>query len=359
MHLSFLTHLRCPAPAAAEGPRCGGRLDERSEALPARPAADDPGELLEGEVVCARCASRYPVLGGVLILVPRPERYLGRRFLSFMPFSSLHADLSRAALAWIEGKNLHRYEISPVRDRPDSFAVLHYERAVRLFDEVAIPASFRAFLAEWDGAGPHDVLAGMAERGDRSGRRLAVDVGCGVGGLVQRLADRYDAVLGVDTSFSSVLVARSILRHRPRPYRHAVHGARDVLAPKDLDGAARPNVELLVADCTALPFADRSLDAVANANVLEMVEPRALLDEAERVLSAHGLLLLTDPFKFRVGDLPSPTGDRLEDARSDLRERGLWPVEERDYVPWIWYCYQRQCQIFFNYCGAWSRTANT
>jgi hypothetical protein len=45
----------------------------------------------------------------------------------------------------------------------------------------------------------------------------------------------------------------------------------------------------------------------------------------------------------------------LEDARRYLGSMELHPVEERDFVPWIWYRFKRQVQVYFNYCGAFRK----
>lgn len=325
-----------------------------------RVAADDSEELLEGNVVCEACQSWYPVFAGVLILVAGPRRYLGQHFSSLMSWAGVHGDLSKEVLHWMAEEHFELHDAGKVRDALDSSAVLHYERAGELMAGLPLPESFRIFLEEWSGSGPYDVLEDMAGRlqapeSSLEDDRIAVDAGCGAGGLVSRLAQHYDAVFGVDLSFSSILMARSILLHRPQPYRHLVRSERDVLHPGSLDHARRPNVELLVADCAALPFGDGAAHAVVSANVIEIVHPCTPLREARRVLRKGGLLLFTDPFKFRVAELSHRSLGRLDETKTYLASLGMRLVEERDFVPWIWYEFQRQVQIYFNYCGAFRK----
>lgn len=355
MRVSFLEHLACPA--ARGGERCLGPLAVRSGEIPARFAADDPDELHEGVVGCARCAAWCPVLGGVLILVRSPLRYLASHFAGFISTASLQGELSPEVLGWLAEKHLHQHEGRPVRDDSDSSPALHYGRPAELLAKTPVPESFRAFLEEWDGQSPYDVLAEMAVRhadGAGRGRRLAVDAGCGVGGLVDRLAERFDVAVGADISYSSVLTARSILLGRPRPYQPWMHVERDDFHPLPWTHGPRRNVELVVADCVALPFRGESADAVASANVIEMIPPRASLQEAARVIRPDGLLLFTDPFSFRVGRFPSAQS-HLPAVQEHLQGLGLRTLEERDFVPWIWYIYQRHIQIYFNYCAAFRK----
>lgn len=364
MRISCLKHLSCPTSRPKRMGRCGGGLTVEAGEIPLRPAEDDLDEILEGNVVCEACGAWYPVLGGVLILLPKPRLYLGARFSSMMPFAGLHACLSEDARRWLLDQHFDLYEVPKRQDSVDSNAVLHYERASDLLADAPLPASFRAFLDEWGGRSPYDALAEMGRThqqapetaAHRARNRLAVDAGCGAGGLVYRLAEHYETVIGVDLSFSSVLLAREILLHRPRPYdQHFVRTERDAHVPRDLTLARRPNVEALVADCTILPWEDGSVDAVASANVVDVVHPHTPLREAARVLRTGGLLLFTDPFKIAAGMFSTTSRGPLEDAKEYLAQLGLRPVEERDFVPWIWYRFRRQVQVYFNYCGAFRK----
>lgn len=363
---SYLSRLACPGPSPSRGGRCQGRLGlASSSGPPARFAPEDPEELVEGAVRCERCRTVYPVLAGVLVLVPRPLDYLGHRFSSVTSWAGLHGGVSEEAARWLVEQRLPSYETRPLRDAPDTHVALHFEEAAELWAETDLPATFQAFLEESRDRGPYAVLEDMARRwpepeggpetgsdADPSPRRLAVDAGCGVGGLTHRLAGHYRTVLGIDLSFTSVWLARSIVLHRPTPHRYRVLRQRDVFEERTLPVTPRSNVELLVADCSRLPLADGCADAVASANVLELVHPRRPLEEAGRILRTGGLLLLTDPFKFRIGHFPPPPEGHLEATRRRLSTLGFDLLEERDMVPWIWYHFERQAQVYFNYCAA-------
>ena len=192
-------------------------------------------------------------------------------------------------------------------------------------ENVPLPKSFRTFLEAWDGKSPYDLLSAMGlehqrvqeKEFERSFNGLAVDAGCGAGGLVRRLADHFERVIGVDLSFNSVLIARSILLHQPKPYdQHYIRTERDAFQPRDLDHARHSHVELVVGDVTILPFDDEAADAVASANIVDIVHPHTPLWEAARVIRRGGQLLFTDPFKIAGGDvfghIPSSIGGRQE-----------------------------------------------
>ena len=364
MRISYLRFFSCPTSRAKKAGRCGGKLAVQPSEIPTRLADDDEDELLEGNVICKQCGAWYPVLGGVLVLTPKARLYLGARYSSMMGFVSAHACLSEQARQWFLDQHFDLYEVQKKQDAIDSNSALHYESLLDLMGELPLPDDFKTFLEQWDGKSPFDVLVAMdlehrVAAGKGIGREpngLAVDAGCGAGGLVYRLADHYARVIGVDLSFSSVLMARSILLHQPRSYeQHHVRTERDSFQCRSLNHARCSNVEIVVGDATILPFEDGIADVVASANIVDIVHPHTPLWEAARVIRMGGQLLFTDPFKIAAGVFSTTSRRPLEDAKKYLLSLGLKTAGESDYIPWIWYRYKRHVQIYFNYCGVFRK----
>jgi arsenite methyltransferase len=104
----------------------------------------------------------------------------------------------------------------------------------------------------------------------RAGERV-LDIGVGPGFLASELSAMGVEVVGLDVSEAVLALARR---------RFAVDGVV---------------VELVVGDCTALPFPNGTFDAVVAVQVLEFVDDvGAALREAARVLRAGGRLLVVD-----------------------------------------------------------------
>jgi 2-polyprenyl-3-methyl-5-hydroxy-6-metoxy-1,4-benzoquinol methylase len=98
-----------------------------------------------------------------------------------------------------------------------------------------------------------------------------LDVGCGDGVLMARLAPLFDRVVGVDADAGAVGLAAGKLRDRA-------------------------NCEARQAASDDLPFADRVFEVVTSADVIEhLKEPRRHLSEIARVLKRHGALVMTTP----------------------------------------------------------------
>ncbi|WP_066378917.1 class I SAM-dependent methyltransferase [Anabaena sp. CA = ATCC 33047] len=103
-------------------------------------------------------------------------------------------------------------------------------------------------------------------------RANVLDLGCGTGRLLERLATQYPQLrgTGLDLSSNMLRVARLSNRHHPRLIF--------------LEGKAE-----------ALPFGDRQFDAVFNTiSFLHYQQPQQVLQEVGRVLAPGGRFYLVD-----------------------------------------------------------------
>ena len=140
-----------------------------------------------------------------------------------------------------------------------------------------------------------------------------LDVGCGDGILMARTAPVMKRVVGVDSEVGAIRLAKEKLREFS-------------------------NCELIHTACYDLPFADKSFDVVASADVIEhLKEPAHHLQEICRVLKEEGALVLTTP-KWRPDrkwDLRHEKEYRPEELLT-LLKRYFGEVALRFYWPMRW-----------------------
>ncbi len=168
-----------------------------------------------------------------------------------------------------------------LRRLPEADPLLAADRrgAARVLAERARAASekFRQTGADWDEMRALDLPAEAVEQAllgllppGRLGR--ALDIGTGTGRLLELLAPRISAGLGVDASRAMLALAR--VRLASAEYAHCA---------------------VRLADMYALPLADGAFDLVLLQMVLHYAEePAAAVAEARRVLAPGGRLIVVD-----------------------------------------------------------------
>jgi ubiquinone/menaquinone biosynthesis C-methylase UbiE len=105
-----------------------------------------------------------------------------------------------------------------------------------------------------------------------SGRKGALDIGCGEGKFTRGLTAIASSVRGVDVKEKAIAKAREAAKAEGSP------------------------VEFLVASGESLPFPDASFDVVAFSNSLHHIpNPAAAIAEAVRVLAPGGSLYMMEP----------------------------------------------------------------
>jgi SAM-dependent methyltransferase len=114
--------------------------------------------------------------------------------------------------------------------------------------------------------------------------KKVLDAGCGVPYGAARLAKQAAVVYALDNAWEPLALTR--------------------------DAFSNPNVRLIQGDCTRLPFASGSLDAVVAFEVIEHLPNwPALLEEVCRVLGPAGVFLVSTPNRLYYGesrDTPNP-----------------------------------------------------
>lgn len=242
----------------------------------------------------------YPVLAGVPILVAAPAAYCASYREPLIAALAEVDRLDRAALACIDGYAAAAPGAEPARfgdDWPAPDALDRWPVGHTLAGELGRAA-----------AAPEPIDRAL-ERVDRLG--VALDLGCGDGGVARRLIGRSRRLVVADLSLRAVLRAR-------------VGGAAGVV---------------LEADQPAL--APRAFDTIVAANLIDLLEhPLDLPGALAAALVAGGRLVLSTPD-------PELGGDDAEPLLAALRRAGLTVEVALDRLPWLRLHPPRHAQVYF------------
>jgi ubiquinone/menaquinone biosynthesis C-methylase UbiE len=152
---------------------------------------------------------------------------------------------------------------------------------------------------------------------DRAGGSI-LDVGCGAGGMLVALAERFDRLVGFDYCKGRISLANEV-----------VHTTRADLGHK---------TKFLVADAEGpFPFEDETFDVVLLMTVLELVKDvfntmgevaRVCKDGGICVLTVRNLCSLRNAVELLMGNLPPTWGQTRSHDLVRWRELGGWQAGE-------------------------------
>ena len=242
----LLAHLICPACLPGEMPL---------EVSAKRVEGDD---IVTGELCCKKCRRRFPIREGIATLLADPD-----------------GCGTGGQMRYEESDTVNRYLWS------------HYA-------DLAGNAEVAEANAAWGGC--------LADRA-----AFAFDAGCAVGRLTFEMAARSGWAVGCDLSHNFISTARRLARERRHSFSLQLEGNLRETFHCELPAALRSdNIEFVVANALAIPFARHTFQQTASLNLLDRVSyPLAHLYEMNRVaLSADASFLFADPFSWCTSAAP-------------------------------------------------------
>lgn len=236
--------------------------------------ADD---VMDGELRCPDCDRRYPIRGGIAVILP---------------------EKTRAIMSSEVGYN-----------SPPMVSSYLWSHFCDLFGDPQATDAYQVWSAAL-----------------RPSQGLALDVGCAVGRLSFELARTHARVIGVDTSYAFVRQARQILTRRRLDFDMIIEGSLTESQGCAFDGDwDLGGVDFIVADALALPFRSHSFATVAAINILEKVpDPLLHLQEINRMLCASAAtFLFSDPFSWDPAVSPPETWLGGNGNNNGYSQRGI------------------------------------
>lgn len=278
--------------------------------------APDTLEVEEGVLACDNpaCGRRYPILGGIPILLPAAGAGTGEPAtlggLAAGQLAALaHQSLTpqTAALLALEGP-----DDAPL---PRLLEHLSIYLDAHWGDRATPPPDGPPGQTAGFGGGP--LMAALAERAGAPVAR-AVELGCSVGRGLFELARGAELVVGVDLHLGALLCAHRLLRGQPLRYARRRIGRH--YTPAQLPPAPSNRVALICGDALDPPLLPHEFERVVACNLLDSVpSPAGLLSVVDGLCAPQGELLLASPYSWQSGVVGE--GARLggADPAADLR----------------------------------------
>lgn len=295
------------------------------------------------DLVCRNCHKSYPIVAGIPVLTPRPEAML-RAFRERMQFrdsrsapSPVHqagsleiaSNANQRSRACSESNfQLTTQCLRPILDRP----VETSSEILSLVDAVAnrdggwpSAAMFPYFYQDWSGTAEFRRVKALiidAMLAHRPDAQCALVLGSGAGGLVHALAEHCESVYGIDLSLPVLLIAKRILDGS------SVSIGLEDAACKIVDlhnpQGPSPNVQLVTADASYLPFKAGTASLVITQYLMDVVgNPARVASQICNVLKHGGIWInFSLPFSANT-ECSAPMPVNLSDLPNVLQQFGL------------------------------------
>lgn len=357
MLLKCVQDFRCPSRENndEDSAICGGSLVLSEDRIPARLIGQNKEDALEALLNCKECSRSYPIISGVLLLVPDINSYIEQNhhhIYRALVEGGLNAQVPSEEMInflYRHGGRTANPSQPGAWDQDLPWVLSRYIQAHfgKMSERVSSDNHLWShFVTSFDMTNEgrlYDILISMYKKRGLAiavptGR--AVDIGCSVGGMTYRLGNNFEFTYGIDLSFSAILTARRIVQHSPealRAYRLLLEN-ETWTENIELVIEKRSNVEFVVASATALPFEDEFADCISTINLIDVLpKPEDLFVEIARLLTKKGILLMADPYCWRdtVRDQIEMLSTSSANFIRDNLARHNFNITESSMVPWL------------------------
>ncbi len=263
----------------------------------------------------------FPSFCGTPLMVADLDRALERQFYAIARATAEWGE-SREALDWL----FSRCPLFDPPDAPPQDAEIRGEGYPGFWEAIGRPGFIDSLVKRT----PEDQILSALD--DFTGE-WGLDLGCGQGGMSQRMAARCRRVIGVESNFYLAALA-----NRLAPAAEIQGQAFDPLRgyqPFSFAKQPAANVLALCGDLGWLPFEGLRFDWVHFGHVLDLTDdPIAALERAASLLKPDGLLTVCAPWDVQ-------RAAAVADTRRFLFHsfRTLW---EQDAAPWLRYNHRRR-----------------
>jgi ubiquinone/menaquinone biosynthesis C-methylase UbiE/uncharacterized protein YbaR (Trm112 family) len=142
---------------------------------------------------------------------------------------------------------------------------------------------------------------------------IALDIGCGTGGMLVALSRKYNYVAGVDVSMESLIFAKKLLHENNCT-----------------------NVSLYCCEITSLPFKTDTFDMISASNLIEHIQDqKRAVKEINRVQRKGGIFFGDIPNRFSLKPEPHVNLMFVGFFPRKLASKYVWLLKKRNYEGYL------------------------
>lgn len=350
-------------------------------------------EVTTGTLKCTLCSAKFPILGGVAVVVADVRDYLLSHVKGIAQVVADSDIPSEYLQDFLEAKaeiQIEHIEEDLEAERVNALYLMnHYLRVNDLKPSQGKPwwkpeaGSSSPLLDQlireyWD-HGPFAQigkwLAQMRSKPNPESSRNTfsensplqdiVELGCGVGGLYLVLKPFTQSYLGVDSSFASIALARHLILGVPGP-QGPLRIPEDLLAGSvsrtiqfqqtstQTLRTENQKADFIVGDLSNLPLRDASYDLAIALNAIDMLDKPSQLPEFKYgLLKRTGIAIQSSPYIWHEAvarKLRQQVPKNIKDSAGAvewLYERAGFKIEDRcEHLPWLFFKNVRQMEIY-------------
>lgn len=280
---------------------------------------DENGDSIEGILSCEKCDAKFPVIGGVAMIVENFNAYAAERVEIFGSWLvgtksiELRKFLKEAVMNIPRSENnKNRYDDS-AWFRPFTWTHYDYSLEDRMLS-----------MLRWK-IRPDEIYRKVTNMLETNIRNIGLDVGCSVGSAALMIAKKLSFVFGIDLSFSFISEARRRM--------------------KEMEIS---NAEFLVCDSAKMPFSQQYFDSIVALNLVGRLDLEKTIMSINKLIKPDGRLYMADPYDNDIQQTKSTiAGVELR----DLLEKTGYTISAKNkksesYIPWIIKINDR-CYLFY------------
>jgi ubiquinone/menaquinone biosynthesis C-methylase UbiE/uncharacterized protein YbaR (Trm112 family) len=316
-----------------------------------------------GNLLCKECESTYPILAGIALLVNDVEQYLRSHAKGISSFV-LDAEIPEVYReSYLQAKSeLIDSDEDLESERVNAlYSMNHYVRVAKTKknpwwrpQESFSPEIDRLVKNFWD-KGP---FSKIAEWTATAKKQNVIELACGVGGLARALGKTVDSYLGVDTSFTSIALARHI--NLGAPYALSLQTPQDlyngpltgkIATPKALRG---DKVDFVVGEIENLPIAMGTFDLAVALNTIDVIEDPSELPRIQyKLLKKNGIAIQSSPYLWQKevaeqlrSELPKKIKTSSAAVEYLYEKAGFQIFKKIEHIPWLFLEHYRKIGVY-------------